>query len=338
MGTIFSVTKNLTVIRRQVVKMERKWIVGLSLIALCAILIAGVSIYSASNSDIKHEEISGVSHDTGDVAGSQSYQIDIKTKIPLAPEKILIFKTNPPIVNKETTLTLAKTFKVNGTLRGDCVIQSDDLVYGLEILKISGKVRYSNAKRPNETLDSISMLPSEDDAIRIANDFLKNNNLLPSEAKPGKASYNYVMFSDKEGNYIPRYGSVTVGFGRELNNLELKGAGVAVTIGGNGDIIGYSSDWRNYTPYKEYPLKSPEFAYDELKKQGIRTGIQNPGIVSINEVYLAYKQKAPAFKEEYLEPVWVFKGQTMTKDSKEMPVTEYIPALTDDSRKSLSFS
>jgi hypothetical protein len=144
------------------------------------------------------------------------------------------------------------------------------------------------------------------------------------------------VFTDKTGNVIPRNGEVTVGFSRKINNLEVKGSGVSVTIGGNGDIIGYYANWRDYEPYKEYPVISSDIAFSKLKNEGIAVGMNQPESISIDTVYLAYKTKAAAYDEEYLEPVWVFKGQAMDKDSKVNSVTGYIPALTDEAVKSLS--
>ena len=73
-----------------------------------------------------------------DIAGSLSYQIEMKSGIPVNPEKILVYKTNLPSVNKEATLALAKKFNVTGTIRDDRA-GPEDLVYGVEILKISRK-------------------------------------------------------------------------------------------------------------------------------------------------------------------------------------------------------
>lgn len=316
--------------------MERKWIIGLCLAALVVILALVFMNTFGYGPDATDEKKIGFSNNSGDIAGSLTYSIEMKSSMPENPQKILVYKTIPPIVNAEVTLALAKKFNVTGNMVGEQGVQSTDLRYSVWISKKSGLMEFTDAKRPNEELDAPDMLPSEEDAIKIAAQYLKENNLLPDGAEKGKASYEYVKSLDKNGAEILRYGRVTAGFARKLNNLDVKGAGVSVTMGGNGDIIGYSSDWRNYTPYNEYPIKSPETAFAELKKNGIKTGIENPSQVTIKNVYLAYASKAPAFEEEYLEPVWVFKGEKTTKDAKTKPVSEYIPALTDDAIKSLS--
>ena len=55
-----------------------------------------------------------------------------------------------------------------------------------------------------------------------------------------------------------------------------------------------------------YPRK---IAFTELKKKGIATGMTQPGnSVTIDNISQAYSSKPAAFKEEYLEPVRVFRG------------------------------
>ncbi|OPY39272.1 MAG: hypothetical protein A4E35_00041 [Methanoregula sp. PtaU1.Bin051] len=321
-----------------VIEMEKKWFVGFFLVILTIALSLVFMLGIGSNPAAGSVDSSDFANQNGDIAGSLSYQIDMNSSMPANPETILVYKTNPPIVNKETTLALAKKFNVTGTLRGDCVVQSDDLMYGLEILKISGSTRYTNANRPNELMDSPNKLPSDKEAERIATQFLEGQDLFPKGAYFSGIERYYVKSMDKNGNEIQHYGRIEVKYGRALNNIKVIGSGITVAIGGNGDIIEYSTIWREYTPVKGFPLKSPETAFAELKKVGVKTGIETPSRVTINNVYLAYASKAPAFEEDYLEPVWVFKGEKTMKDAQTRPVTEYIPALTDDAVKSLSSS
>ena len=73
--------------------------------------------------------------------------------------------------------------------------------------------------------------------------------------------------------------------------------------------------------------------------KGIPVGMNNPDTsASIDEMYLAYETTAGAYKEDYLKPVWVFKGNVMVDGKSAMPIEQYIPALTDESMKSLSLS
>jgi hypothetical protein len=254
------------------------------------------------------------------------------------PEKNLVYKTDPPNVSRSRLDEYAKKFNVSGTFRDGenaMSLQTEDLVYGVEVGKASGNVIYNVAHRPNDILDSPDKLPSDDEAAKIAMRFLKEKDLYPDGAFLRKIEHEYARSTDKNGKEILHNGRIVVWFGRTLNNLEVKGTQLDVEICGNGDVTEYFANWREYTPTKEYPLKSPETAFEELKQEGIRTSMSNPSI-SINNVTLAYRTKAGAYKEEYLEPVWVFSGVASSDNAPSESVSKYMTALTDEAVKSLS--
>ena len=316
--------------------MEKKWILGfliISLIILSSMVFLG---YSEKVPAVKNENSLDNIEKDSDIAGPLSHQIEMKSSLPENQQKILIYRTNPPIVNEEITLALAKKFNVTGKMIGNQGVQSEDLRYSIWTNKKSGAIEYEDAERPNDVLDPPAKLPSDEDAVKIATQFLKERDLLPAGAYFGGTEREYATGTDKNGNQIRHNGVIVVWFGRMLNNLKVQNTQLSVEIGGNGDVIRYYANWRNYTPSREYPLTSPDVAFGELKKEGIATGLEQPGSVSIDSVYLAYKTKASAYDEEYLEPVWVFKGQATSKDLKNNPVTGYVPALSDESIQSLS--
>jgi hypothetical protein len=253
-------------------------------------------------------------------------------------ETILVYKTLPPVVTNETTLDYAKKFNVTGTLRGGQVIQSEDLRYGVQISKKSGTVRYQDARRPNAQTDAPEMLPTDDEAVKIAIKFLKDRDLYPEGAAFSKTyRENAIAVSEKPERVV--FGQIGVWLNRTLNGMKVEGTQLVVYVGGNGDVIGYYANWREYEPYKEYPLITPQDAFDKLKAKGIPVGMNNPeSIVSIDDVRLAYKTKAGAYSEEYLEPVWVFKGYVVVDGKAADFVETDIPALTDEAVKSLSSS
>lgn len=256
------------------------------------------------------------------------------------PDKILIFKTVKPDLTRSRFDEYVKKFNVSGKFRegeNGMSIQTEDLVYSIEISAVSGRVIYNVANRPNKILDIPEKLPADDEAVRIATKFLKENNLFPEGAKTGKPERYYTLSTDKNGNEIQRAGHIEVWFGRKLNDLDVWGTQFYVDIGGNGDIIGYYANWREYAPAGEYPIKSPEIAFEELKQTGIRTDSGDASI-SITEATLAYRTKAGAYEEDYLEPIWIFSGEASSGKGVPQPVSKFIPALTDESVKSLSSS
>jgi hypothetical protein len=74
-----------------------------------------------------------------------------------------------------------------------------------------------------------------------------------------------------------------------------------------------------------------------MKTDGVGVGMnEKDASVSIDNVYLAYRTKAGAYSEKYLEPVWVFKGNVTIDGKPVMAVQKSISALSEESVKSLS--
>lgn len=271
--------------------------------------------------------------DSNNIAGRSSHNLVMATSAKAEKNTILVYRTLPPVVTDEKTLEFAKKFNVTGALRESAVVQSKDLRYGIEISKISGSLRYMDQNRPNANLDAPQYLPSDNEAVRIATKFLKDRDLYP-EGAVNPTTYRENAYS---GENTITFGQIGVWYHRVINGLNVEGTQYVVYIGGNGDVIGYYANWRDYEPYREFPLVSPEIAFEKLKIKGVPVGM-NPKdtMVAIDNVYLAYHTKAGAYAEDYLEPVWVFEGNVMADGKPIMSVKEYIPALTDDAMKSLS--
>lgn len=271
--------------------------------------------------------------ESSSVAGRISHNLVMQPAATKTPaDSILVYKTEPQVVTKETTLALAKKFNVTGNLVGKQGVQSNDLRYSIWMNNKSGAIEYNDFKRPNVKMDSPDKLPSDDEAVRIATKFLKDRDLYPEGATVTPPRHEYTISS----NNTITYGRVCVWFNRTLNGMKVEGTQLVVYIGGSGDVIGYFANWRNYTPYKEYPVIPQQDAFDQMKSQGIGVGTnEKDALVSINNSYLAYYTKAAAYTEDYLEPVWVFTGNVEVDGKEVMPVQAYIPALSNEAEKSL---
>ena len=325
--------------------MKIEFVLGISLVVL--LIICGVMIFTSNienSTSIENKHIIPLSptitNGSNEIAGKISHNIIYSQESPMMmgsgmTNKIEIYKTIPPEVNETNTFLIAKKFNVTGNLRGDTTVQSKDLRYYITITKNSGAVEYQDQDRPNEKMDSPDKLPTDDEAIKIATRFLKEHDLYPDGVvDPTPVREN--AYTVGKGNDV-YYGQIGVWYHRMLNGFRVEDTQLIVYIGGNGEVIGYYSNWRNYQPYQEYPVTSSQSAFGSLVTNGIPVGMNSPDSqVSINDTYLAYKTTAGAYSENYLEPVWVFKGNVLVNGNPVMPIKQYIPALTDESVKSLS--
>ncbi len=328
--------------------MTTRWLVGFLIVILIIVISAGLVLNQKDDSKHVNNISAGITEQTSsqhqpqiaDSLGFISHSMNLNVPVKTNPEKVLIYKTLPPNASRSRLIEYAKIFNVNGTFREGTQgmsLQSEDQLFSMEIGRASGNIRYIVAHRPNDELDSPDTLPSDKEAVMIATQFLKDNNIFPEGAAVRKTEREYERSIDKNGNEIRHAGRIVVWFGRTLNNLDVKGTQLYMEIGGNGDVIGYLANWREYTPVKEYSLKSQETAFEDLKQEGLRTSQENPQI-SITNVTLAYRTKAGAYGEEYLEPIWIFSGTASLDKAPSESVSKYIPALTDDAEKSLTTS
>ena len=55
----------------------------------------------------------------------------------------------------------------------------------------------------------------------------------------------------------------------------------------------YFSNWRQYEPYREIPIKTSDSAFENLMTKGVSVGMNpNESEVSIDNVYLTYETKS----------------------------------------------
>ncbi|MDD1690632.1 MAG: hypothetical protein LUQ66_08235 [Methanoregula sp.] len=195
--------------------------------------------------------------------------------------------------------------------------------------KESGHIYYSdvNRTRPNGR-DLPGNLPSDDEAIKLASAFLKNAQIMPKDYSATRTLHQNKMDITNSEHHFVAWEDVQVYFQRQIEGHEVMGSRFSVDIGANGDIIGLNTNWRNYVPYKKYPLKSPEQAYDEFKKTALHTHGE-PDSVSVNRITLVYYTQPAADKEKYLQPAYLFEGNFQKDGETSSFGHVYIPA-TDD--------
>ncbi|MEN6609947.1 MAG: hypothetical protein ABFC24_03825, partial [Methanoregulaceae archaeon] len=261
------------------------------------------------------------------------------------PANVTLYKTQTPVVTKSDAIALAKKFNITNYAEpkeGDSVISvsSKDMRYNVMVYKNGGQYyeNYDRSDTPNR-IDISANLPSDEEAIKIATTFLKERDLLPEGAIVGGTEHRKVYKSNKSnGSKTVTWEDILVHYTRELNGMKVEGTQFEVEVGGHGDIIRFFSNWKDYEPIGDYPIKSREESISDLKQKGIPTenGPNTPDTIEIDEIYLAYETTAVAYSEEYLEPVWVFKGEALKNGTSIRPIKEFVPALTDEGKKSLS--
>jgi hypothetical protein len=326
--------------------MERQSIIRITLfvgIGIVAILLAcgHTSINPSLENNMTKQSMPLPEDIPNHVVGSLSHTISLQTSLPKKMEKVIVYKISEPHFTRQDIISLGQKFNISSPNKikegkeGFSIAAEDGSADVL--LMNSGWIEYTNSQRAHivNSLDVPENLPTDVEAVKIATKFLKDRNLLPEGAEVIGTSHGKILGTSKDGIEPVFWEDIQVWYGRKLSGNAVEGTQLMLAIGGRGDPIEFFTNWRDYEPYKELPVKTPELATDELKKKGVSVGMNTPEAVRINEVYLAYHTKPGAEPEQYLEPVWVFKGDVMVNGKSVKSVEEYIPALTDDAVKSL---
>jgi hypothetical protein len=333
----------------QVIKMEKRSILGVTLI-IGIVVVFSLMILTTNNvppTTVTNQTLNPIttSEVQSEVMGRLSHTINLDTPVLSKVDKILIYKTILPQFTRQDILMYGEKFNMSA----DDDIKGGDEGYGRAskdrkihlYLTNTGWIEYINSNRAHtiNPIDIPGNLPSDDEAVKSATKFLKDHVLLPEGAEFRKTSHGRILGTAEDGTSIVVWEDIQVWYGRKLDGKTVEGTQLMLAIGADGTPIEFFTNWREYEPYKEYPLITPQDAFDKLKAKGVPVGMNNPeSIVSIDDVRLAYKTKAGAYSEEYLEPVWVFKGYVVVDGKAADFVETDIPALTDEAVKSLSSS
>lgn len=289
---------------------------------------------------------------------NNSYNL-LMDSFPMFSGTIMAYKTVTPVVTKEYVQGLGSTFgfspgtepvlsdfsDIFGTL---CANQSYTLRstgdmgmerYSRELCVYfpSGAIMYVNYDLSNVQPTS---LPDTVASKKIAEDFLDKNGLMPSDAifnsvSPGQSSFMntsvMIVLYDRKINGLP---VVSAGYPKG-NQLE-------IDLGNNGEIAQFYETWREVQPYKKVSIKTPQKAYDDLQNgKDVLTetylweslcGMTGYGTANITDISLGYLMQPSEQEQEYVMPVYIFKGNITGPDfngkNTTIQYTAYVNATT----------
>lgn len=156
-------------------------------------------------------------------------------------------------------------------------------------------------------------LPSDDEAKEIAIDFLTQGGLFPDGAQfveviPGGTC------GGVHGEYVTH---LLVCFARDIDGTPITGLGAkfGVRIGDKGEVVALYRVWREVEPYKAVSVKAPADAYQELVAGNASyvAPLECEDVV-IESISLAYWMDAAHEIQEYVVPVYQFKGKCLDKE------------------------
>jgi hypothetical protein len=172
-------------------------------------------------------------------------------------------------------------------------------------------------------------LPSNDEAIAFAREWLRQVGMLPGNVGSGAV--------ETRVETPPR---IIVSF-KPVQPAPILSAypSITVTLGPQGSILEVSLRWASLSEGDTYQLRGGEQALAEVqgKRSYLETslppdlfdaGATVTGAATYSEVSIAYTSSGIPGEAQYLQPVYVFKGKVTPEGSEEsFSITSYVPAL-----------
>lgn len=186
----------------------------------------------------------------------------------------------------------------------------------INIYTASGAIWYADTAKLFRSVKKQPNLPSDAEAMKIAETFLSSRGLLPSDAVVSNVvadEQGEINTSTKEVSNVIKT-DLQVIFERKKDNIPVIGHGskLKVYIGDDGEVIGVYKAWRALEPYSECTIKTPEVAFEDLKAGKCRfAGPIGFDKAIIKEILLAYYVEAADKEQDFVEPVYVFKGELL---------------------------
>lgn len=212
---------------------------------------------------------------------------------------------------------------------------NEDETGQLLVYEESGAIWYALLSKIGPVVSSQPNLPSDNEAIKIAENFLLEKDLLPADAKFDKVLADKQLKLEKGTDDIIEEYTVTlqaISSTRQINDIPIVGPGneLKVYIGENGEVVGLFYAWRDIELSKDVvSIKTAETAYNELtagKSMFITPNLDQANKVNVKNIYLAYWINPANKRQEYALPVYVFEGEVLNSEFEKVPFKGYVPA------------
>lgn len=174
-------------------------------------------------------------------------------------------------------------------------------------------------------------LPSDEEAIAYAREWLRQTQLLPTNAGEGTIETRV----ESPARVIVTFKPI------EPEDLLSSSPGITVVMGPNGAILEASFRWADLRAADVYQLRDPEAAWLEVAERRAYLQAAVPadvfpqgsavaGTADYSSVSVAYTTSGVAGEAQYLQPVFVFTGRLSPAGSDQAyPITAYVPALVN---------
>lgn len=275
------------------------------------------------------------------LTGSGNYIRD--APYPTVPDYFPIYQTKEVDITAEKASQLALSMGIKGNIQDiysgliEITDNSKNPPESIEIFTKSGSFRYSIPGKLSRTVSSQPLLPSYNEAKKIADKYLEERNLLRNDFKFDKVKVGDSQEKWRAGDSKPiaHYDvNLYVIYRRTINGIPAT-EGITVCIGENGEVVGltYKARAIEEKPFRDVRIIKPEEAYNQLVEGNVLIK-PLPGVdstIRITNVSLQYYMKGEALEQQFVLPIYVFSGIEPSYNSS--PIVRYVSAVDPDELK-----
>lgn len=284
---------------------------------LLTALVVGIALIGLVSANVQIDRISNV------VPASQNINIDVKVNIdsPVVPAKVPIYRVTETIVGQNEAMSTAKeysfasdpiviTYPIQPDNRSSPMKTKYLFKNGNEHFGIDASSNAITYAKNDKLMKPSASLPSESEAIKIAQEFLKSHGVTINDASVETETI-YLNKLNVETNQIldkiPMM--VQVKIKRNVNGMPVVGPGgkIIVDLGNNGETIYFFKNWRQLEQTGTSGIIPFNKAVEKLSRLEVKDVPMTPlKSVEIVGAKLGYYEADSTEEQKIYTPVWIF--------------------------------
>lgn len=301
------------------------------LFAIGVVVIVGVAFYIGLNTgdNLQSAETSFSTIELQSISPGTHFVSDINIEKPVhkVPDKLMVYSKQQ--MSDEEIMRVASDLGISGEPvkdlgwisihDGSCIFTSQP---GGRVISF-----INETPMPSYQLEFIdSHLPSDDEARKIADAFLSLHNIQAEGKRFTGVNHDIGYYSTKDEK-VKNDERLNVVYRHFIDGYEIFNDDLGVEVSFIGTVKMLFWKWTRYSPYKEYPVISPEEAVSSLQKTGIIVlgDFQNPERATVKNITIGYLGETRSKDIDYLIPVYKIEGVVYSNGSA-AGFFQYVPA------------
>jgi hypothetical protein len=318
--------------------MEMRTMKKLVIFSGLAVILLGIILVVFGIPCLHHSTERNVTHSFPQSIGSGGHYV-LATSYSVVNGLYPTYKTVPPDIGDYEVERLKNLFGLSENAKEtkisnkifDITDESKEPAAALTLFPNSGTFVYNIPEKyyPYSTDVQID-LPSDEESHVIAIKYLSERNLLPDDVH-----FKEISIGSQYGEYTPTSHTIynltkDVRFVKEIQGIAVYNAGITVTIGDHGDVVGVTNSLRDLEPdpFRMIKIITPEQAYQRLLSNNLVIAplSEDYNEIIITDITLGYWMEIPTHIQKYVLPVYAFSCIGVREDNREQ-IMRYVSAV-----------